>query len=87
MGGMIAMEFALRHAGHLDRMILTGAPGAPARATFHPVMTWNWVKANDKTGAEGSSNKSARRGPPGIPLWRRLMNFHKQVAGIQLRKL
>ena len=50
MGGMIAMEFALRHPGRLDRMILTGAPGAPARAAFHPVMTWNWVKANDKTG-------------------------------------
>ena len=44
------MEFALRHPGRLDRMILAGAPGAPARAVFHPVMTWNWVKANDKTG-------------------------------------
>ena len=31
-------------------MILTGAPGAPARAAFHPVVTWNWVKANDRTG-------------------------------------
>ena len=50
MGGMIAMEFALRHPGRLDRMILTGAQGAPARAAFHPVVTWNWVKANDKTG-------------------------------------
>lgn len=50
MGGMIAMELALRHPGRLDRMILSGAPGAPARAAFHPVMTWNWVKANDKTG-------------------------------------
>ena len=29
MGGMIVMEFALRHPGRLDRMILTGAPGAP----------------------------------------------------------
>jgi 3-oxoadipate enol-lactonase len=50
MGGMIAMEFALRHPGRLDRMILSGAPGAPARAAFHPITTWNWVKANDKTG-------------------------------------
>jgi 3-oxoadipate enol-lactonase len=50
MGGMIAMEFALRHPDRLDRMILTGAPGAPARAAFHPIRTWNWVKANDKTG-------------------------------------
>ena len=50
MGGMIAMEFALRHPRRLDRMILTGAPGAPARAAFHPIMTWSWVKANDKTG-------------------------------------
>ena len=50
MGGMIAMEFALRHPGLLDRMILTGTPGAPARAAFHPIKTWNWVKANDKSG-------------------------------------
>jgi 3-oxoadipate enol-lactonase len=50
MGGMIAMEFALRHPARLDRLILTGAPGAPARAAFHPIMTWNWVKPNDKTG-------------------------------------
>ena len=50
MGGMIAMEFALRHPGRLDRMILTGAPGAPARAAFHPIRTWNWVKPNDTTG-------------------------------------
>ena len=50
MGGMIAMEFALRHPGRLDRMILTGAPGAPARVACHPIMTWNWVKAHDKTG-------------------------------------
>ena len=50
MGGLIAMEFALRHPGRLDRMILTGTPGAPARVAFHPVMTWNWVKTNDKTG-------------------------------------
>ena len=50
MGGMIAMELALRHPGRVDRMILTGTPGAPARAAFHPIMTWNWVKANDTTG-------------------------------------
>ena len=50
MGGMIAMEFALRHPGRLERMILTGTPGALARAAFHPFTTWNWVKANDKTG-------------------------------------
>ena len=50
MGGMIAMEFALRHPGRLDRMVLTGASGAPARAVFHPIMTWNWVKPNDKSG-------------------------------------
>jgi 3-oxoadipate enol-lactonase len=50
MGGMIALEFALRHPDRLDRMILTGTPGAPARAAFHPIMTWNWVKAHDKTG-------------------------------------
>jgi pimeloyl-ACP methyl ester carboxylesterase len=50
MGAMIAMEFALRHPGRLDRMILTGATGAPARAAFHPIMTWNWVKTHDSSG-------------------------------------
>jgi pimeloyl-ACP methyl ester carboxylesterase len=50
MGGMIAMEFALRHPDRLDRLILTGTPGAPARQVFHPIQTWSWVKANDKTG-------------------------------------
>ncbi|MEO6212367.1 MAG: alpha/beta fold hydrolase [Vicinamibacterales bacterium] len=50
MGGMIAMEFALRHPDRLDRLVLTGAPGAPARQVFHPIHTWNWVKANDKAG-------------------------------------
>src|SRR5688500_14179827 len=50
MGGMIAMELALRHPDRVDRMILSGAPGAPARAACHPIMTWNWVKANDPTG-------------------------------------
>jgi 3-oxoadipate enol-lactonase len=50
MGGMIAMELALRHPDRLDRMILSGAPGAPGRAVFHPIATWNWVKANDRTG-------------------------------------
>jgi 3-oxoadipate enol-lactonase len=50
MGGMIAMEFALRHPGRLDRLILSGTPGAPARTAFHPITTWNWVKAHDTTG-------------------------------------
>ena len=50
MGGMIAQEFALRHAGRLDRLVLTGCGAAPARVTFDPIRTWNWVKATDKTG-------------------------------------
>src|SRR5688572_19678815 len=50
MGGMIAQEFALRHAGRLDRLIMTGSGGAPARVVFDPIRTWNWVKMNDKTG-------------------------------------
>ena len=50
MGGMIAQEFALRHASRLDRLVLTGCGAAPARVMFDPIRTWNWVKANDKTG-------------------------------------
>ncbi len=51
MGGLIAQELALRHAGRLDRLVLSGCGAAPARAVFDPIRTWNWVKAHDKTGA------------------------------------
>ena len=50
MGGMIAQEFALRHAGRLHRLVLSGCGAAPARVAFDPIRTWNWVKAADKTG-------------------------------------
>ena len=30
--------------------MLTGCGAAPARVTFDPIGTWNWVKAADKTG-------------------------------------
>lgn len=51
MGGLIAQELALRHAGRLDRLVLSGCGAAPARAAFDPIRTWSWVKANDGTGA------------------------------------
>ncbi len=50
MGGMIAQEFALRHAGRLHRLVLSGCGAAPARVAFDPIRTWSWVKAADKTG-------------------------------------
>ena len=50
MGGMIAQEFALRHAGRLRRLVLSGCGAAPARSVFDPIRTWNWVKATDTTG-------------------------------------
>ena len=50
MGGMIALEFALRHADRLDRLVLTGTGAAPARAAVDPIRIWSWVKANDATG-------------------------------------
>ena len=50
MGGMIAQEFALRHADRLHRLVLSGCGAAPARVAFDPIRTWNWVKANDKGG-------------------------------------
>ena len=50
MGGMIALEFALRHGDRLDRLVLAGTGAAPARSAVDPIQIWNWVKANDATG-------------------------------------
>ncbi|MDQ0849943.1 3-oxoadipate enol-lactonase [Arthrobacter sp. B3I9] len=50
MGGMIALEFALRHEDRLDRLVLTGTGAAPARSAVDPIQIWSWVKANDATG-------------------------------------
>jgi 3-oxoadipate enol-lactonase len=50
MGGMIAQEFALRHADRLDRLVLTGTGAAPARSAVDAIQIWRWVKSNDATG-------------------------------------
>lgn len=50
MGCMIGMEFALRHAHRLDRLVLAGPGAAPARSAVDPISTWNWVKGNDPSG-------------------------------------
>ena len=50
MGGMIALEFALRHGDRLDRLVLAGTGAAPARSAVDPIQVWSWVKANDATG-------------------------------------
>jgi pimeloyl-ACP methyl ester carboxylesterase len=50
MGGMIGQEFALRHPDRLDRLVLSGAGGAPARSAFDPIRVWSWVKSRDGTG-------------------------------------
>ncbi len=49
-GSMIGMEFALRHADRLDRLVLAGPGAAPARSAVDPISIWNWVKANDPSG-------------------------------------
>lgn len=50
MGSMIGMEFALRHADRLDRLVLAGPAAAPARSAVDPISIWNWTKANDPSG-------------------------------------
>jgi 3-oxoadipate enol-lactonase len=50
MGGMIAVEFALRHGDRLDRLVLAGTGAAPGRSAVDPIQVWSWVKANDATG-------------------------------------
>ena len=50
MGSMIGMEFALRHADRLDRLVLAGPGAAPARSTVDPISIWNWVKTHDPGG-------------------------------------
>jgi 3-oxoadipate enol-lactonase len=50
MGSMIGIEFALRHADRLDRLVLAGPGAAPARSAVDPISIWNWVKANDPSG-------------------------------------
>ena len=50
MGGMIALEFALRHGDRLDRLVLAGTGAAPARSAVDPIKIWSWVKANNATG-------------------------------------
>jgi 3-oxoadipate enol-lactonase len=51
MGSMIGMEFALRHADRLDRLVLAGPAAAPRRSAVDPISIWNWVKATDASGA------------------------------------
>jgi len=50
MGGMIALEFALRYPERLDRLILTGTGAGTGRAKFDPISIWNFVKQHDTTG-------------------------------------
>jgi pimeloyl-ACP methyl ester carboxylesterase len=50
MGGMIAQEFAIRHSGRLDRLVLTGTGAATARTKFDPIATWDFVKSHDDEG-------------------------------------
>src|SRR5688572_18237777 len=50
MGGMIGQEFALRHPHRLNRLVLSGVGGAPARSVFDPIRIWSWMKSNDGDG-------------------------------------
>ena len=50
MGGMICQEFAIRHPGRLNKLVLTGTGAAPARAKFDPISLWSFVKTHDSQG-------------------------------------
>ena len=50
MGGMICQEFAIRHSGRLNKLVLTGTGAAPARAKFDPISIWSFVKTHDSEG-------------------------------------
>lgn len=51
MGGMIAQEFALRHPGRLDRLVLCATAAATARSACDPIRVWSWVHSADADGA------------------------------------
>ena len=50
MGGMIALEFALRHPERVDKLILSGTGAATGLAKFDPISIWDFVKQHDKEG-------------------------------------
>lgn len=50
MGGMIAQEFAIRHADRLNKLVLTGTGAANAKNKFDPIAVWSFVKSHDPTG-------------------------------------
>lgn len=50
MGGMIALEFALRHPKRLGKLVLTGTGAGTGRAKFDPIPIWNFVKQHDAKG-------------------------------------
>lgn len=57
MGGMIALEFALRHPDRLDKLILTGTGAATSRSMFDPISVWSFVKQNDTEGMTFASQQ------------------------------
>jgi pimeloyl-ACP methyl ester carboxylesterase len=57
MGGMIALEFALRYPNRLDKLILTGTSAASGRAMFDPISIWNFVKQHDSEGITFASQQ------------------------------
>lgn len=50
MGGMIAMEFALRYPERLDKLVLACTAAGTARAQFDPFTVWSFVKQHDAEG-------------------------------------
>jgi pimeloyl-ACP methyl ester carboxylesterase len=57
MGGMIALEFALRYPDRLDKLILTGTGGAAGSAMFDPITVMNFVKQHDAEGMTFASQQ------------------------------
>ena len=51
MGGMIAMEFAFRYPGRLEKLVLACTSAGTGRTRFDPISSWSFISRADAAGA------------------------------------